>query len=104
MFEEAINHILKIWKSPDKIDLKGDYWNISTSHTSSLELGTGKIYAPFQKPYPEIVCSALVPNSPGLKKAAVGFAPLSSNFLDVNGLTSHWKMYERVQNCPKKAR
>ena len=31
MFEEAINHILKIWKSPDKIDLKGDYWNISTS-------------------------------------------------------------------------
>ena len=103
MFEEAINHILKIWKSPDKIDLKGDYWNISTSHTSSLELGTGKIYAPFQKPYPEIVCSALVPNSPGLKKAGQkGFAPLSSNFLDVNGLTSHWKMYEEGAKLSKK--
>lgn len=95
MFEEAINHIINIWESRDTINLKGDYWNISTSKTSSHELRTGKVYSPYQKPYPEIVCSALAPKSVGLEKAGKrSFAPLSSNFLNLKGLTSQWEMYE----------
>ena len=104
MFEEAIKQILSIWQGDGQIDIKGKYWSPSTVKTFSEELKLGKIYSPLQKPHPEIVCSALAPNSIGLKKAGeAGFSALSSNFLHNKGLKSNWDMYsEGAENAGKK--
>ena len=96
MFEECITNVLRLWSDNAPYDFKGDYWNVSTKKTYNRALELGSIMKPFQKPHPEIVCTALNPNSQGLYKAALkGWSPVSSNFLHISALKSQWKNYEQ---------
>lgn len=94
MFEESISQILELWKSNAPYNLDGKFWKISSEKTMHIDMGLGDIMKPFQRPHPEILCSALMPNSPGLCKAAQkGWSPVSSNFLQACHVSSHWKSY-----------
>ncbi len=107
MFEEGMKIILNLWKQKPPFNFKGNFWNISTEETMNNDLGLGDIIKPYQKPHPEIVCTALSPNSIGLFKAAQkGWSPISSNFLHVNSIKSHWESYSKGIGCknPEKLR
>ena len=94
MFEEAMFQILELWKTKAPYNLKGSFWDISTEKTMNMELGLGNIMKPYQKPHPEILCTALSPNSIGLKKAGQkGWSPVSSNFIQPKHVSSHWFQY-----------
>jgi alkanesulfonate monooxygenase SsuD/methylene tetrahydromethanopterin reductase-like flavin-dependent oxidoreductase (luciferase family) len=94
MFEEAMSQVLELWKKHAPYNLNGEFWKISSEKTMNREMGLGDIMKPFQRPHPEILCSALMPNSPGLYKAAQkGWSPVSSNFLQDHYVSSHWKKY-----------
>ena len=94
MFEEAMFQIIELWKRKAPYNLKGSFWEISSEKTMNTQLGLGEIMKPFQKPHPEILCTALSPNSIGLKKAGQkGWSPVSSNFIQEQFVSSHWKQY-----------
>lgn len=94
MFEESMFQILELWKTKAPYNLRGTFWDISTEKTMNSELGLGNIMKPYQKPHPEILCTALSPNSIGLKKAGQkGWSPVSSNFIQEKHVSSHWVQY-----------
>ncbi len=94
MFEESMFQILELWKTEAPYNLKGNFWDISTKKTMNPALGLGNIMKPYQKPHPEILCTALSPNSIGLKKAGQkGWSPVSSNFIQEKYVSSHWSQY-----------
>jgi len=66
MFVEAIDQILAIWAGEAPYDIKGKFWNISTTKTNWPEVGVGGIVKPYQKPHPPIVGTASDPESKGL--------------------------------------
>ena len=96
MFEECISQITSLWTEKAPYGLHGEFWNTSTTVTFNSSLGLGEIMKPFQKPYPEIVCTALTPKSKGLFKAGQkGWSPISSNFLQPNAVKTHWESFEK---------
>ncbi len=98
MFAEAIDHIIALWTKDAPYDLKGKYWNISTTKTQWPEIGLGKVVKPFQKPHPPILGTATEPQSKGLiALGRRGWWPISSHFLHRNHLLSQWGNY--AQGC-----
>lgn len=96
MFVEAIDQILALWEGEAPYNLKGQFWNISTEKTLIREAGQGVMVKPYQKPYPPIVVTVVVPHSKGLMAAAQrGWTPISANFLQPTWVATHWPMYER---------
>jgi alkanesulfonate monooxygenase SsuD/methylene tetrahydromethanopterin reductase-like flavin-dependent oxidoreductase (luciferase family) len=91
MFVEAIDQILAIWAGEPPYDIEGKYWKVSTRRTLIEAAGQGVFVKPFQKPHPPIVVTAIAPASRGLAEAAArGWAPISANFLQPNGVATHW--------------
>jgi alkanesulfonate monooxygenase SsuD/methylene tetrahydromethanopterin reductase-like flavin-dependent oxidoreductase (luciferase family) len=98
MFAEAIDQVLALWAGEPPYNLKGKYWTISTEKTLWPEVGIGSIVKPFQKPHPPIVGTATDPESKGLiALGRRGWGPVSSHFLHVNWLSTHWANY--AQGC-----
>ena len=98
MFLESIEHILALWAGTPPYELSGNYWNISTKRTLIAATGQGIFLKPYQQPHPPIVVTAITPSSKGITAAAQrGWKPLSANFLQSNGVATHWPMYE--QGC-----
>jgi alkanesulfonate monooxygenase SsuD/methylene tetrahydromethanopterin reductase-like flavin-dependent oxidoreductase (luciferase family) len=100
MFIEAIDHIIAMWTTEPPFDLKGKYWNISTRETFLPEAGQGLFVRPYQKPYPPIVTTSVAPYSKGLIAVGErGWIPLSSSFIQIPSVASHWLMYRQgVEN------
>ena len=95
MFVESIGHILAIWAGEPPYDIKGKFWNVSTRRTLLAGTGQGVFVKPFQKPHPPIVVTAITPGSRGLEEAAArGWSPISANFLQPEGVASHWAKIE----------
>jgi len=95
MFLESIGHILAIWVGEAPYDIEGKFWNLSTRRTLIAETGQGIFVKPYQQPHPPIVVTAITPGSRGLTEAAArGWAPISANFLQPNGVATHWPMIE----------
>ena len=96
MFVEAIDHILALWSGTAPYDLQGKHWNISTKRTLIPETGQGIFLKPYQQPHPPIVVTAIAPASKGITAAAErGWKPVSANFLQSNGVATHWPAYEK---------
>ncbi len=96
MFAEAIDVILAIWERepPYDIEFPGNRYKVTTRNTLHLELGTGVMPKPYQKPRPEIVGTVVAPFSRGVVHMGErDFHPLSANFLMPNWLKSHWDNY-----------
>jgi hypothetical protein len=94
MFVECINTVLKIWDSEPPYDIHGQYWNVSVAKTMIPEIGQGFIMKPFQKPYPQIVGTAVAPFSKGVTEMAKrGWQPISANFLMPQWVKTHWPSY-----------
>ena len=94
MFVECINTVLKIWDSEPPYNIEGQFWNISVEKTMIPEIGQGFIMKPYQKPYPQIVGTAVAPFSNGVTEMAKrGWFPISANFLMPEWVKSHWPKY-----------
>ena len=98
MFVEAVDHVLALWSGTAPYELTGKYWNITTKRTLMPETGQGVFLKPYQQPHPPIVITAITPASKGITAAAErGWKPLSANFLQSNGVATHWPAYQ--QGC-----
>jgi alkanesulfonate monooxygenase SsuD/methylene tetrahydromethanopterin reductase-like flavin-dependent oxidoreductase (luciferase family) len=94
MFIESINMVLKIWEAEGPIDLKGEFFNVSTMKTAIPEIGQGLILKPHQRPHPRIVGTAVAPFSQGVAEMAKrGWQPISANFLLPKWVATHWPKY-----------
>ncbi len=106
MFVESIDQILAIWAGSPPYDIEGRFWKISTRRTLIEAAGQGVFVKPFQQPHPPIVVTAILPNSRGLTQAAArGWQPISANFLQPNGVATHWpKIAEGHERAGRKAK
>ena len=94
MFVESINMVLKIWEADGPLDLKGEFFQVSTRQTAIPEIGQGLILKPFQRPHPRIVGTAVAPFSQGVTEMAKrGWGPISANFLLPEWVKTHWPKY-----------
>ena len=95
MLVEAMDMVLAIWKGEPPYNLKGNFFEISTSRTQIPDIGQGAILKPYQKPHPPIVVTAVAPHSKGVAEAAKrGWTPISANFLLPEWVASHWPKYQ----------
>ena len=76
IFLEAIHTMIALWTRQPPYRLLGKRWNLTTERTAQLDIGMGALLRPFQKPYPPIVVTAILPHSNGITAAAErGWAP-----------------------------
>lgn len=91
IFLEAIEHMIALWTREPPYRLAGKRWNLTTERTAQLDIGMGALLRPFQKPYPPIVVTAIVPHSNGIAAAAErGWTPISANFVHPWVVKTHW--------------
>jgi alkanesulfonate monooxygenase SsuD/methylene tetrahydromethanopterin reductase-like flavin-dependent oxidoreductase (luciferase family) len=94
MFLEAIDFVIRIWRTEPPYALEGKYWTVSTARTMMTDIGQGLIARPLQKPHPPIVVTAVSPYSQGVAEAAMrGWLPISANFLLPKWVATHWAKY-----------
>ena len=100
---ESIEHMIALWTEDPPYRLKGKRWQLSTERTWVSDLGMGGMLKPFQKPYPPIVVTAILPDSNGIAAAAArGWAPISANFVQPWVVRTHWPKY--VEGCARAGR
>ena len=100
IFLEAIEHVIALWTRQPPYRLLGKRWNLTTERTAQLDIGMGALLPPFQKPYPPIVVTAILPHSNGIAAAAErGWAPASANFVHPWVVRTHWPKY--VEGCAR---
>jgi alkanesulfonate monooxygenase SsuD/methylene tetrahydromethanopterin reductase-like flavin-dependent oxidoreductase (luciferase family) len=89
MTREAIEIILRLWKSEEPFEYKGEFWTVNRIGTM---LETLKFHIkPYQKPHPPIGIAGLTPGSDTLKIAGEhGFMPMSLN-INPTYLATHWQ-------------
>jgi alkanesulfonate monooxygenase SsuD/methylene tetrahydromethanopterin reductase-like flavin-dependent oxidoreductase (luciferase family) len=103
IFLESIEHMIALWTQDPPYRLKGKRWQLSTERTWVSDLGMGGMLKPFQKPYPPIVVTAILPDSNGIAAAAArGWAPISANFVQPWVVKTHWPKY--VEGCARAGR
>src|SRR5262245_2562415 len=103
LFLESIEHMIALWTQEPPYRLKGKRWNLTTERTWMEDLGQGGVLKPFQKPYPPIVITAILPKSQGIAAAAArGWTPISANFVHPWVIRTHWPKY--VEGCASSGR
>jgi len=103
IFLEAIEHMIALWTREPPYRLPGKRWKLTTERTAQLDIGMGALLRPFQKPYPPIVVTAILPNSNGIAAAAErGWTPISANFVHPWVVNTHWPKY--VEGCARAGR
>jgi alkanesulfonate monooxygenase SsuD/methylene tetrahydromethanopterin reductase-like flavin-dependent oxidoreductase (luciferase family) len=103
IFVESIEHMIALWTQDPPYRLKGKRWQLSTERTWVPDLGMGGMLKPFQKPYPPIVVTAILPDSNGIAAAAArGWAPISANFVQPWVVKTHWPKY--AEGCARAGR
>ena len=103
IFVESIDHMIALWTRTPPYRLQGKRWNLTTDRTALIVIGMVAVLKPFQKPYPPIVVTAILPNSNGIAAAAErGWAPISANFVHPWVVKTHWPKY--VEGCARAGR
>ena len=103
IFLESIEHMIALWTQDPPYRLAGKRWRLSTERTWTPDLGMGGMLKPFQKPYPPIVVTAILPASNGIAAAAArGWTPISANFVQPWVVKTHWPKY--VEGCKSAGR
>jgi alkanesulfonate monooxygenase SsuD/methylene tetrahydromethanopterin reductase-like flavin-dependent oxidoreductase (luciferase family) len=94
MFEEAIEHVVALWRSEAPYRLTGSYWNITTERTLWPELGLGALVRPYQTPHPPILGAS---GDAGSKRVSSfgrrGWYLMSSDTMPANRLAEQWESY-----------
>lgn len=94
LFEEAIDHILALWRGEGPYDLTGKNWTISTMRSHWPELGIGDMVKPFQRPHPPILAATGDPRSQSLARyGRRGWSILSSDTVPATRLAELWRGY-----------
>lgn len=103
IFLESMEHMIALWTQDAPYRLKGKRWQLSTERTGAPDIGMGAVLKPFQRPYPPVVVTAILPDSNGIAAAAArGWTPISANFVHPWVVKTHWPKY--VEGCARAGR
>lgn len=96
MMLESLRMIHEIWSSDPPYEIQGKFWSFKVRDTVMADLDLGLMPRPFQRPFPPVVVSSMMPQS-GLAGLAGehGWGFLSANFVSPSVLKTHWDSYLR---------
>ena len=97
-FAEALDVLVACWEQAGSgaldIRLPDNRFVITTRTTADAHTATGGLYAPLQRPHPELVGTIAAPQSAGAVQMGVkGLHPLSAPFVHPSLLPRHWDAY-----------
>lgn len=93
MTVEGIDMVLKLWQTDPPFDFRGDFWRIRIER-QNLEIGSGVLLKPYQKPHPPIAMSIMKGQSLAARMAGQrGYIPISTNLVPPATLAQHWETY-----------
>lgn len=110
-FAEALDALLACWRdagSPSiDVRIPGNRFAVSTRRTAVPALRLGEIYAPLQRPHPELVGTVVAVPAAGLPSGialmgARGISPLSAPFVHPALLGRQWHAY--AEGCRRAGR
>lgn len=94
MMVDCIEMVEKIWASDPPYDIQGANWSVRIVDNFQPDMGLGPIPKPLQKPFPNLVTSAMSPHSSTAKLAGTrGWDLISANFNAPWVVRSHWEQY-----------
>jgi alkanesulfonate monooxygenase SsuD/methylene tetrahydromethanopterin reductase-like flavin-dependent oxidoreductase (luciferase family) len=89
---EGIELVVKYWGG-EPVQFDGEFFKADVG-PAQPEIGCGYLMRPYQRPHPPIALAGVTRGSYGLGQAGErGWLPLSTNFLPVEALASHWDSY-----------
>ena len=90
MTREALDIILKLWKSDEPFEYVGKYWTVNRPGPMFDSL---KFHLkPLQQPHPPIAVATMSPHSDSVLEAGRrGWSIISANFLQPVWVASHWQ-------------
>src|SRR5687767_1705108 len=98
LFLESVEHMIALWTQEPPYRRQGKIWQLTTERTWIPDLGQGAMLKPFQKPYPPIAITAILPASNGIAAAAArGWTTISANFVHPWVIATHWPKY--IEGC-----
>src|SRR5580765_2732799 len=67
--QEAIEHLLRIWREEPPYQIEGDFYRTTTTRSFNPEIGVGAAIRPLQRPHPPIAITSIRPGGAGPRAA-----------------------------------
>ena len=98
---EVFDQVMEIWWGDAPYDVKGEFFEFTTTATYRPEIGQGIAPKPLQKPHPPVVVTAVTPHSHGLTLATErGWQPISCQYVQPHWVATHLpKIMEGLRNA-----
>ena len=92
--QEAIEHILRIWREPAPYRIEGDFYRTSTACSFNPDIGVGVALRPLQQPHPPIAITSIRPGGAGPRAAGSrGWSGISAAYVGAYVVRAHIEGY-----------
>lgn len=92
--QEAIEHVLRIWRDDPPYRIEGDFYRTSTARSFNPEIGVGAALQPLQRPHPPIAITSIRPGGAGPRAAGGhGWSGISASYIGAYVVRAHLEGY-----------
>lgn len=92
--QEAIEHILRIWREAAPYRIEGDFYRTSTARSFNPDIGVGVALRPLQRPHPPIAITSIRPAGAGPRAAGSrGWSGISATYVGAYVVRAHIQGY-----------
>lgn len=92
--QEAIEHVLRIWREDPPYRIEGDFYRTSTARSFNPEIGVGAALRPLQRPHPPIAITSIRPGGAGPRAAGSrGWSGISASYIGAYVVRAHIQGY-----------
>ena len=92
--QEALEHILRIWRETPPYRIEGEFYRTSTERSFNPDIGLGIAIRPLQSPHPPIAITSIRADADGPRAAgARGWGGISAAYVGQHAVRAHVKGY-----------
>jgi len=97
---EAIDLIIKLWKTNAPFAFAGEFWQASLQDQIWPSHGVGELCKPLQRPHPPIAMAMVSPGGRTAETIAErDFIPMSANFVPADVVQAQWQSYSERRDA-----
>jgi alkanesulfonate monooxygenase SsuD/methylene tetrahydromethanopterin reductase-like flavin-dependent oxidoreductase (luciferase family) len=102
--QEAIEHMLRIWREEPPYRIEGDFYRTTTTRSFNPEIGVGAAIRPLQRPHPPIAITSIRPGGAGPRAAGTrGWSGISPAYVGAFVVRAHIEGYLEGQRAAGRA-
>jgi len=98
--QEAIEHMLRIWREEPPYRIEGDFYRTTTTRSFDPGIGVGAAIRPLQRPHPPIAITSVRPGGAGPRAAGSrGWSGISPAYVGAHVVRAHINGYLEGQRA-----